>query len=126
MGKPRLKAKAFGTWIARARGERSREEIAASIRDVIDRTGMKVNRSAIMKIEAGRVPNVLVLYGLSRALPLPLDEMVRRILKDLGVRRRPQRIDFSDLPDTTDAQLASMRRDRRTRLKTTRPSRSTR
>jgi hypothetical protein len=83
VGKPTLVAKGFGHWLAHVRGRRSYEQIAGPVRDFLKPIDMKVHPSLLVKVEQGRVPNVLLLAALSRVLKVPVDEMFARLLDDL-------------------------------------------
>lgn len=85
VGKPTLVAKEFGRWLTELRRGRSYEAIAGRVRDLLSPIGMKVHPSAVLKIEQGRAPSVPLLWALSRVLKVPIDEMVRRLVNDLGV-----------------------------------------
>ncbi len=43
-----------------------------------------MNRSTIEKLEGGQPPSVLQLYGISKALELPFDELAFSVLKEQG------------------------------------------
>lgn len=83
VGKPTLVAEGFGRWLAHVRGRRSYEQIAGPAREFLKPIDMKVHPSLLVKVEQGRVPNVLLLVALSRVLKVPLDEMCARLLDDL-------------------------------------------
>jgi transcriptional regulator with XRE-family HTH domain len=83
--KPLLQTKGFGEWLTKAKHGRSHAEFAVPIRELLKPTGMRVNRSAIEKLENGRLPSVLMLYALSRVLHVPLEELTARVLSEVGL-----------------------------------------
>jgi hypothetical protein len=81
MAKDATLVPAFGAFIKERRGERSLEAVSTQMRAV----GIERVNSALYRYEAGRLPPVDVLRGLSFALRVPFEELVDRLLKELGV-----------------------------------------
>ena len=84
MGRPTLRTSEFAAWLQGQRNDRSLEEVARLVRRAVAGV-IAFDRSSWKKLEEGQLPNVIQLYGISRALDVPLDALVRRILQDLDV-----------------------------------------
>ena len=59
-------------------------KFAALVRRPLGRA-LALNRSTIDKLEDGQPPSVLQLYGISKALELPLEDLALSVVKELGV-----------------------------------------
>src|SRR5262245_4698323 len=76
-------APAFGRWIAQRRGRQSLEQIALKIRPYVESTGLKVDRSSLAKVEAGRLPSWPMLAALAIVFEVPMREMVDRLVSSI-------------------------------------------
>jgi transcriptional regulator with XRE-family HTH domain len=84
MGRPRLRTSEFAAWLARQRGGRSLEDVARKARKGVGGV-IAFDRSSWKKLEAGQLPNIVQLWGIAKALDVPLLELARRIVQDLEV-----------------------------------------
>lgn len=81
--RPNVTAPKFGRWLELQRGRRSLEAIAIQVRPLVARTGMKVSRSLILKLEQGQVPNWPMLAALSRVYDTDIRATVLQLLDAL-------------------------------------------
>src|SRR6266545_5538333 len=81
MSKEAPRVPEFGVYLRRCRGERSLEALSQQMRAIgVDRVN-----SALFHYEAGRVPPVDVIRGLSFALRVPFEELIDRVLRELRI-----------------------------------------
>ncbi len=84
MGKPVLRTERFAEWLVKQRNGRSFGAVAALARRAIAGV-LAFDRSSWKKLEEGQVPNVVQLWGISRALNVPFLDVARQVLQDLDV-----------------------------------------
>lgn len=87
--RPQVRAPKFGSWLELRRGDRSFEQIAQKLRPLVDGVGLKVDRSAIKKLEQGRVPNWPMIGALSQVYDVPAMEVVRVLINALEFPAAP-------------------------------------
>lgn len=84
MAKPTLRTERFAEWLVKQRNDRSFGAVAALARKAIGGV-LAFDRSSWKKLEEGQVPNVIQLWGISRALNAPFMDVARQVLQDLDV-----------------------------------------
>lgn len=77
------RAPSFGEWLLRARGANSRDHIC---RRLWGEVRVKCDGTQLSNYEDGRVPPVDILWGLSRVFSVPVDELMRSIAAELGLK----------------------------------------
>jgi hypothetical protein len=85
--RPRLTAPQFGSWLKQLWKGHSYEQVALKLRPHVEDAGLKVDRSSIKKLEQGRVPNWPMLYAISRAFNVPMEEITAQLTSALGFSR---------------------------------------
>lgn len=84
MGRPTLRTSQFADWLRSQRSNHSLEEIARKARKAVGGV-IAFDRSSWNKLEAGQLPNVIQVWGIAKALDVPVLDLIRRILQDLEV-----------------------------------------
>jgi transcriptional regulator with XRE-family HTH domain len=106
-----VSAPMFGTWLTGLRGDASFEQIAIKLRDLVQSTGLKVDRSQIKKLEQGRVPSWPLLLALCQVYDVPVMETVAILVASLefqGAEKLFLRTTRTNSTQTTAADVTDM------------------
>jgi hypothetical protein len=106
---PKMTAPRFGAWLKAQRAERSLERIATRVRNIVEDSGLQVDRSSIDKCEKGRIPSWPLLYAFAQVYEVGIAQISSRLLdaiqthdgRDLIRHKRDQRsapIGGADVP----------------------------
>lgn len=102
-------APAFGRWVAEMRGDESLEDIAMKIRPYVEQTGLKVDRSSLMKLESGRLPSWPMMAALGIVFDVPFQVVIDQLVSAIDFPGRekllPSRRDGSRTGGTPSSEV---------------------